>query len=390
MDQLAALHAKPDYGQAVRLTPEALDGVFEQLARDADAEAGRMPLAAVAVGDEHGLIRKGAVGVDTLSRRGRPPIDVESLFFLASVSKPIFATAFMQLVDEGLVEVDAPVARWLPEFDAHEKRAVTIRHLLSHTSGVPDALPDLIRRGRPSGAKLARLALHSPLSFEPGTRWEYSSSTYYLLAEIAERITGQPAEQFLRSRLLEPLGMADTGFDPRRRGRALVPVHGVGADNAIRRYFLLRFVVALAHPGGGLWGTLDDLVCFGSSLLAPRQVDGRWVPVSPATFELMAEDHAGGVPGVVNDEPRLVRHGLGWGKPTLNSEAPGSPRVVDHGGATGTRIWIDPDARLVFVYFTNQWHADRGPEFHALNGVYRALGTEPGGHRAGDSIPVGA
>jgi CubicO group peptidase (beta-lactamase class C family) len=338
-------------------------------------------------------VRKAAFGDGTSSRRGRKRLDAESIFFLASVTKPIFATAFMQLVDEGLITLDDPIGRWLPEFDTPQKRDVRIRHLLAHTSGIPDALPDLIRRERPSGAKLTRLALDAPLAFEPGTRWEYSSSTYYLLAEIARQLTGLAAADFLRERLLEPLGMSETGFDPRRRGRPIVPVQGVGADSPIRRFFLLRFVVALSHPGGGLFGTLDDLVRFGSGLLAPRRVADRWVPVSAETFALMTEDQSGGAPGVIGEEERPVHHGLGWAKPTLNHPIPGSPRVVDHGGATGARLWIDPDARLVFVYFTNQWRADRGPELTALRGVYQAMGHEAGSREWADpraAPPIGA
>jgi serine-type D-Ala-D-Ala carboxypeptidase len=384
--------ASPIIVSHVRLTPEALDGVFDRLARD--AAEGRTPLSALAVGDERGLVRKGVVGSDTLRRRRRPLIDADSLFFLASVTKPIFATAFMQLVENGSVELDAPVARWLPEFDTDEKRAVTVRHLLCHTSGVPDALPELIRRERPKAAKLIRLALEAPLEFEPGTRWQYSSSTFYLLGLIAEQVSGKRAWPFLKQRLLQPLGMHDTVFDPRRRKGTIVPVHGVGADNAVKRWFLLRFVVALAHPGGGLWGTLDDLVRFGSALLAPRRVDDGWMPLAPETFGLMAEDHAGGVPGVlstIDEQERPVRHGLGWGKPTLNASLPGSPRVVDHGGATGARLWIDPDARLVFVYFTNQWAGERGPEFNALYGVYQALGLPvPDRSDRNEPPPVGA
>jgi CubicO group peptidase (beta-lactamase class C family) len=368
----------------VRLTQAGLDGVFERLAQD--AADGCMSVAALAVGDERGLVRKGVFGSDAAARRGRATIDGESLFFLASVTKPIFATAFMQLYDEGLVALDDPICRWLPEFDTRQKRAVTVRHLLAHTSGVPDVLPDTIRRQRPSAAGMIQMALSAPLAFEPGTRWEYSSATFYLLAEICRRLTGLDAADYLDQRLLVPLGMTDTGFDPRRRGRTMVPVRGVGADNPIKRFFLLRFVVALGHPGGGLWGSLDDLVRFGSALLAPRRQEGRWIPVSRKTFALMGEDHAGGVPGVIAGEGRPVRHGLAWGKPTLNHPIAGSPRVVDHGGATGTRLWIDPDTRLVFVYFTNQWQPDRGPELTALRGVYEALGITAG---ATGAVPVG-
>jgi CubicO group peptidase (beta-lactamase class C family) len=382
--------ASPIIVSGVELTPAALDGVFERLAND--AAQSNIPLVALAVGDDRGLIRKQVVGADADRGRGRARIDEESLFFLASVTKPIFATAFMQLVEEGAVELDTPVARWLPGFDVDAKRSVTVRHLLSHTSGVPDALPELIRQERPSAAKLTRLALEAPLRFEPGTHWEYTSSTYYLLGQIAQRVAGQAAWPFLRKRLLQPLGMRDTAFDPRRLGRTIVPVHGVGADNFIKRFFLLRFVVALAHPGGGLWATLDDLVRFGAGLLAPRQEGGRWLPISPETFALMGEDHARGVPAF-SEGGRPIHHGLGWGKPTMNAELPGSQRTVDHGGATGTRIWIDPEARLVFVYFTNQWAADRTPEFTALAGIYRALGQAPRSAgevlQGADARPVG-
>jgi CubicO group peptidase (beta-lactamase class C family) len=99
------------------------------------------------------------------------------------------------------------------------------------------------------------------------------------------------------------------------------------------------------------------------------------VPIRPETFELMCEDHLGGrVNGSWDDEESPVHFGLSWGKPTLMRDIPGSPRAVSHGGATGTRLWIDPEADLVFVFFTNQWGQDRGPEAEALRGIYRAMG----------------
>lgn len=371
----------------MRFTPDRLDAVFGTLAED--AAEGRIPLAALAVGDERGLVRKAVFGPSTAARRGRRAINDESLFFLASVTKPIYATAVMQLVEEGVFDLASPIHRWLPEFVAGQKRAVTIRHLLAHTSGVPDVSPEVIRRRRPSAATMTRLTLEAPLDFPPGTRWAYSSATYFVLAEVVRRITGQSARRFLRLRILQPLGMRDTRFDPRGLGRPLVPVKGIGADNPIIRFFLLRYVVGLAHPGGGLWGTLDDIVRFGSALLAPQHQGDRWLPISPATFALMGEDHAGGVPGLVGEDERPLHHGLGWGKPTLNADLPWSSRVVDHGGATGTRLWIDPDARLVFVFFTNQWNGDRGPEFRALHGVYEALGVRGRAPSGRPTRPVG-
>ena len=356
-----------------RLDPARLDDVFMRLGER--VVSGHVPAAALAVGDARGPLRK-EVFVGEAGHSGGGRMDAESIFFLASVTKPIFATAFMQLVEEGLVALHEPISRHLPEFTGGGRERVTAFHLLTHTSGVQDVLPELIRRTRPSGPRLTRLTIEAPLRHEPGTRWEYCSTSFYLLAEMARRLTGLAAEPLLRERLFEPLGMADTTFDPRRARRPIVPVQGIGADNRLKRFLLLRYVASIAHPGGGLFGTLDDLLHFGAALLRPAQADGRWLPIAPKTFRLMAQDHVRGLPGVAYDEERPMHHGLAWSKPTLNKDVPGGPGVVDHGGATGTRLWIDPDAELVFVYFTSRWDPDRGPELEALRGTYAALGLD--------------
>lgn len=357
-------------GQRRRLDAANLDPVFSALAQR--VIEGHVPAAALAIGDAQGPVRKAAFAAP-----GRPTIDAESLFFLASVTKPIFATALMQLVEEGLLGLDDPAVRHLPEFTGGGKEQVTVRHLLTHTSGVQDVSPELIRRTRPSATRLTALTIEAPLRYAPGARWEYCSTSFYLLAEICRRLTGLTAGRLMRQRLFQPLGMEHTTFDPRRIGRPIVPVQGVGADNRVKRFLLLRYVVSISHPGGGLFGTLDDLLRFGASLLRPRRQDGRWVPVAADTFALMAQDHVGGLPGQAGrpeEGDRPMHHGLAWAKPTLTKDVPGSPKVVDHGGATGTRLWIDPDAELVFVYFTSRWEPDRGPERDALRGVYAALG----------------
>ena len=349
------------------LHPEVFDPVFETVG--AEVSSGRVPLAAVAIGDAGGPLRK-----QVFTAPGEPPQSTSGLFFLASVTKPIFATAAMQLVEEGTLSLDRPIADWLPEFTGGGKDDVTAAHLLTHTSGIVDISPDVLRRTRPSAAKMTQLTIAAPLQFAPGTHWEYCSASFYLLQEVCRRITGQSGTDFLRRRLLEPLGMRSTMFDVRKTKLPLIPVRGVGVENPIRRFLLLRYMAGIAHPGGGLFATLDDLLLFGAACLSPRQENGSWMPISAKTFALMGEDHTRGVPGHYNGEDRPVHHGLGWAKPTMMKDVPGSPRVVDHGGATGTRLWIDPDLGLVFVFFTNEWDADRGPEMAALQALYRAVG----------------
>ncbi|HSH22323.1 MAG TPA: serine hydrolase domain-containing protein [Candidatus Caenarcaniphilales bacterium] len=349
-----------------RLDPQLLDGVFEELADGVRSAA--LPSAALAIGDSVGPIR-----VETYGGPTELGISNESVFFLASVTKPIVATAVMQLVERGLLDLHAPLARYLPAFAMPDKENVTAWHLLTHTSGVPDVPTERIRRERPSAARMTEIATTSPLQFEPGTRWEYCSASFYLLGQLLQRLSGLPYPRYLEERLLAPLGMTHTTFDPRPLRRHLVPVHGVGADNRLKRFFLLRYLVSIAPPGGGLWGTLDDLLRFGAALLRPTRAGGAPMPLAPETIALMAEDHTRGIPGFVDGEELPVHFGLGWGKPTLMQPLPGSARVISHGGATGTRIWVDPEADLVFVYFTNQWAPQRGPEIAALRGTYEAI-----------------
>lgn len=351
----------------LRERPGLLDGVF---ARVGDrVRSGDLPAAALAIGDADGKIRS-----ETFAQ-GTGDMNAGSLFFLASVTKPIFATAFMRLVEDGKLSLDDPIQRHLPEFSGSAGKAeVTSRHLLTHTSGVPDFPIDQIRSARPSAARMTRFAIDSPLNFKAGTRWEYCSSSFYLLGLLIHRLTGMPYVRHLQARLLSPLGMNST-FDPRRAGRPIVPVQGVGADNRFIRFFLLRYMAGAAVPGGGLFGTLDDLLRFGAATLRPTKNGGRYLPLAPETIEQMVTDQTRGTVGIFDGEERLVHFGLGWGKPTLMGETPGSDRVVSHGGATGTRLWIDPDEGLVFVFFTNRWSPDRGPEIEAIHGTYAALGV---------------
>jgi CubicO group peptidase (beta-lactamase class C family) len=348
-----------------RLDPAALDDVFARLSERVSSKD--IPSAALAVGDSLGEIRSAAFAGD--GRR----VSTDAMFFLASVTKPIFATAFMQLVDAGKVDLDTPIARFIPEFaNAPDKADVTARHLLTHTSGVPDVTPETIRRSRPSAAGMTKLAIESALKFKPGTRYEYCTATFYLLARIMEKVSGETYVGYLQKHVLDPLGMRST-FDPRRSGRQLVAVHGAGVNNRLMRFLVLRYLASSALPGGGLFGTLDDLLRFGAATLAPHRQDDGYVPLSPDAIALMQEDQLHGVPGMYDGEEHSVHFGLSWGKPTLMRDLPGSKRVVSHGGATGTRLWIDPDADLVIVFFTNQWGPDRGPEMEAIRGIYEAL-----------------
>lgn len=349
---------------SLRADPARLDPVLIALRKAVDE--GVVPVGAVAVGDADGAIRSVAFGP-----RGTD-ITSDSFFFLASVTKPIVACAFMQLVESGLTGLHEPFASHIPELGGGDKARITPWHVLTHTSGLTDVDVESIRRKRPSAAQMTRTTIAAPLRFAPGTRWEYCSSSFYLLSLLSERLTGVAFADYLHDRLFEPLGMHAT-FDPRGKGRPIVPVAGVNADNPFIRWLLLRYMARAQVPGGGLFATLGGLLAFGAAILRPRATGPGWLPLSPATIDQMGTDQTAGLHGNADGVEREVHFGLGWSKPTLMREAPGSLRVVAHGGASGTRLWIDPDIGLVFVYFTSAWAADRKPEMDALSGVYRAL-----------------
>ncbi|MEP7158753.1 MAG: serine hydrolase domain-containing protein [Chloroflexota bacterium] len=350
---------------ALRADPARLDDVFGTLrARVAE---GVIPSAALAVGDAAGQIRAEAFGP------GGRTLDPDTNFFLASITKPIFATAFMQLVEDGVVGLREPIKRWFPEFADGEKAEITPWHLLTHTSGVSDFAPEDIIRRRPSAAQMTQHVTEAQLRFTPGTRYEYCSASFYLLARIIEVEIGLGYARFLRERVTEPLGIGLT-FDPRRAGRPIVAVHGAGVDNRFIRFMVLRYMAGAALPGGGLFGSLADLARYGAALLEPvRAGDRAALPLRRETFNDMTRDQLGGLPGVYDGEERSIHFGLGWGKPTLMRDWPGSDSTVSHGGATGGRLWIDPEPGLVLAFLTNRWSADRGPEVEAISGVYEAL-----------------
>src|SRR3954452_4236209 len=334
------------YGHTVSATarlredPSRLDEAFARLAQR--VREGALPAGAMAIGDAQGMIRR-----ETFSGNSKA-IDPDSNFFLASVTKPIIATSFMQLVEEGRVGLHQPIADFEPRMKTDDHAKVTPWHILTHTSGLSDFDPRDIGRKRPSATDMTNWVIEQPLRFEPGAEWEYVSATFYLLTLIIERVTGMGYVQHLNERLQKPLEMHTT-FAPRRAGRPIVAVEGIGVDSFVTRYLVLRYLARAALPGGGLFGGLEDLTRFGAALLRPRIVDGRHVPLRAQTIAEMGEDQLHGEAVADSDgEIRRVHHGLAWGKPTLMRDVPGSKNVFSHGGASGTRLWVDPDAGLVF------------------------------------------
>jgi CubicO group peptidase (beta-lactamase class C family) len=186
------------------------------------------------------------------------------------------------------------------------------------------------------------------------------------------------------------VGADDIRFDPRALRSRIVRVHGVGVDNRLVQEVVLRFLARATLPGGGLWGSASDLLRFGRSLL-PRGSGTAPRILSQAAIDEMTREQTHGIFDIREDGTlRDPRYALGWGKPHPAGLAPSvvddssapdggelvrvpaSPSTFTHGGASGTRLWIDPERELVFVFLTNQWGVSDQPMFSVLREVYTA------------------
>ena len=330
---------------------------------------GEIPGVVAIAATRSGVIYQGAFGVaDLPSRR---PLRNDAIFRIASMTKPVTSTALMQLVEAGRLRLDDPAAKYLPEladlkvverFDARtgaytlrpSKKAITIRHLLTHTAGFGYNFTNpIVRDFKPrEGEQYAA----GPLVFEPGERWLYGTNTDWV-GRLVEAIAGQPLETYFRERIFAPLGMRETFYNVPEdtRGR-VVTVHRRTGDTA----FTVEAVQPpLTNPrpigGGGLSSTTADYIRFLQMLLGGGALDGARV-VSSDTVALMGQNHIGGlgVPALKTAMPdrsadwtMLINDGRDkWGLGFLIAAAPApgkrSPGSLSWGGINNTYFWVDP------------------------------------------------
>jgi CubicO group peptidase (beta-lactamase class C family) len=296
---------------------------------------------------------------------------------LASITKPITATAVMRLASTGRFPLTVPLGRWLPELDAAGLAPFTAWHVLSHTTGLADIpLQELLLQGG-GRAELIAQTIAQGQGWAPGSRFLYASFTYDLLALAVERALGVPFDTVLRDEVLDPLGMPDTTFDLAACGNRRAPVEigawdgalqplppGVTAEQAVAGYASLRLA------GGGLFSTAGDLLRFGRAMLRGGELDGVRV-LAPTIVELMTRELTVNGMGRTDDPLTDEHYALGWGKPGVAS--PASASAFGHGGVSGTRLWIDPAHDLVFVYLTGMWGGAREAIDEVLLAVYAAL-----------------
>jgi CubicO group peptidase (beta-lactamase class C family) len=288
------------------------------------------------------------------------PICADTIFPLASISKPVVALAFMMLVESGDVVLDDPVSTYIPEFGKGGKESMRVRHLLTHSSGLPDmpANNEALRKAHSGLPSFVRAVAKADLAYTPGTRVVYSSMAFLILGEILERVTGKSVTAFVAERVLAPLGLASTCFRP---DEALYPriaeLRLLGGRKATNWDNNSAYWRQLGAPWGGLYATADDLArlaTFVLGVLGGTRVDAPAI-VCPATLRLMATTHTRGVASVTNVQETW---GLGWAMPAgWTSRWAGdlcSPETFGHHGAMGSLLWMDPARDLACAVLTNQ------------------------------------
>ena len=379
--------ASPDAAKAedAGMSAERLKRIHESIARHVDA--GEICGAVTVVARRGRVVNFEAHGLMDLE--AKKPMEKDAIFRLASMTKPITGVAVLMLMEEGKIRLSDPVSKFLPEFrdmkvavqreraagpgapqgKADEpdfylipaNREITIRDLLTHTSGLVS--------GGLGAAQAPKLAPHGPadtlasyvpklaavpLDFQPGTEWAYSGAAGpEVLSRIVEIVSGQTYDAFLRTRIFEPLGMKDTFFYPpdalrprlvtlyRRSPNGLEKVPNQDGFSS-KTYF---------SGGGGLMSTAGDYLQFAQMLLNGGELNGKRL-LSPRTVELMASNHVG---DMFNGKLGRPAHGMGFGwiVQVVEDNVAAGLRVSNGAfgwdGAFGTQTWINPKERMVTI-----------------------------------------
>jgi uncharacterized protein YbbC (DUF1343 family)/CubicO group peptidase (beta-lactamase class C family) len=314
--------------------------------------SGEIPGVVVLVGRGDDILFQRAYG----SRRLVPnqaPMTLDTIFDIASLTKPVGTTiAVMSLVERGLISLDAPLGRYLKEFQEKQFEEITIRRLLTHSAGLGGYPPNsTVVSGMPTAVRaIARL----PLEYPPGSGFQYSDTGFILLGEVVRRVSGTPLDRYLDRLLFRPLGLPDTTFHPRASTLSRVAPTEFANGHMLRgevhdpRARLLGGVAGHA----GIFSTAADLSKICRMLLNGGTLDGQRI-LEAATVRTMWE---------MQPEARGGRT-LGWDAASSYSRtiAPFFPEgSVGHLGFTGTAIWVDPPTKSYLIILSNRVHPNGG------------------------------
>lgn len=346
-----------------------------QLARSRRVFSG----AAWSHGTANGVQGSGTIG--TLAWGG-PPVELDTWWDLASVTKPIVGLAVMSLLESGDLLLDDTIADHLPDYAATDKAVLTVRQLLTHTSGMPGQVP--LYHWCSDREHMLEAIRNLPLQFEPGTDVTYSSQGFVILGLIAEAASGLPLEQLVEERVTRPAGMMRTSFGL----PADLRDHAAATEDCAWRGRIVQGTVhdenaeVLGGTAGhaGLFAPLADLEALGRVLCADGR-GPRGIVVSSAALATMTSPATEGL---------RLRRCLAWqGRDRYDSPAGDlvGARAYGHTGFTGTSLWIEPDLGRYVVLLTNRVHPSRAGQ--AIARVRRLVHNSAMGYKSGTPAGTG-
>lgn len=289
-------------------------------------------------------------------------MQTDTIFDLASISKLFTSTAVMQLVEQGRLQLDEPVCAFLPEFAENGKKQVTVRQLLTHTSGFPSYIP-LYKKGGNRAERL-QIVLRHPLAAQPGSAYVYSDLNMITLGALVEKLSGMKLDAYIHEQIIRPLGMTRTMFNPPKslQERIAATEYQSSTDRGlvwgeVQDENAWSLGGAAGHAG--LFGTARDLAVFAQMMLNGGTYGGKQI-LSAQSVAWMMENQLAAFPG--------DGQGLGW---ELNRgsymDALSDSRAMGHTGFTGTALVVSPNQETIGILLTNRIHPIR--ETAALNPI---------------------
>jgi CubicO group peptidase (beta-lactamase class C family) len=370
--------AKPE---EVGLSSQRLAMITEVL--KADVASKRIPGAVLLIARHGKLAYLESVG--NLDASTESPMTADAIFRIYSMSKPITTVAAMMLVEDGKLNLENPVSMYLPEFakmmvgvekpDAGgtptlelvpARRPMSVYDLMRHTSGITYGFfgSGLVKKAYDearllqddmSSAEFSQRVAKLPLSYQPGTTWDYGHSTD-ILGRVVEVISGKSLFQFEKERLLDPLGMSDTSFvvtDPLKHARVAEPFADNRSLGRNAEFSNPRIAQKFESGGGGMVSTASDYSRFLQMLLNGGSLDGKRF-LAPRTVQLMTAEHAGTSSGIAPGMLANTGYGFGLGfavrRATGEAPVPADPGEYNWSGAGGTTMWVNPKADMLMVF----------------------------------------
>lgn len=350
-------------------TPESVGMSGEQLERTAAyvqraVDEGILPLADILVARRGRTVLHRSFINDKVAGDGHR-LGSESLFYLASFTKPMVATLVIQQVERGTISLARPVADYIPEFSQRGKGQVTVRHLLCHASGLPDDLAVPITHVA-SNVEFLEMICAQPLVFEPGTRSTYCTWGFTVLAEIVKRAAAEELEPLGRRLLFDPLGMADShfGWDEAWDDRIITCFN----SDLVEHEDVTPEAMAMLRGDTGAYSTAPDLAVFCQMMLNGGSY-GETRVLSPLSVQRMRESQYAwyDTPERLSGTPDVQFHtlskGLGWqmrGESFFRGSDLMGPQAFFHGGALTMRAIADPESELITVFLTSIMATEEG------------------------------